>query len=146
MENLEGDLGEFEDILQEVKEDYVFQDPEAHLIETSGKVDHAQSVVQQIENEYKNLPDISVERAKERKELEAKLKSLQKQLKSTKNVKNHRNVKANTERANMRKKLKEKIERVKDDLYRLEREEEGAAVTPSQLVDEMLAKKDSCPV
>jgi len=105
------------------------------------KFDYADTVVQGIENEYKDLPDIKAERKKEKEALTKKLKDLQSKVKKIKNIKNYKMAEQNAKKAESRKKIRAEIESVKDKLHAIDMEEKGSEVTSGQLLNETLKNK-----
>lgn len=103
--------------------------------------DYAESIIAKIEDEYKNMPSVDVERKKEREGLIKKITELTKSLNKCKNVKNHRKTQINQTLAEKRKKIKTEIEKVKDALHQISVEEKGANVSSQRLVDATLANK-----
>lgn len=92
-------------------------------------------ILQDIEEDYKGIATKSQERKKERLALEKKLADKQTSLKKCKNVKNHRKTDINTKIAEKRKKLREEITQIKDELYNLALEEKGSQTTSESLVE-----------
>jgi hypothetical protein len=92
------------------------------------------TVVENIEEEFRNPNNPIAEREKDKAHLEARLAELTKKLKQTGNVKNHRAVVANAQRSQMRKVLREKIEEVKDGLEKIKMEEDGEKITAEKLM------------
>lgn len=125
-------------IFEEISNNLPVQ-PEANLVgegeHYSEDQSYGQRIVEKIEAEYKNAPDVAAERAMERKSLEEKLKILEKKLKNTKNVKNLRMRKLNAEKSAKRAVIRQEIDNIKDVLYNLSLEEKGAGITSTNLVD-----------
>lgn len=137
-QNLVPNEDELSSIFEEISNNLPVQ-PEANLVgegeEYSENKDYGQRILEKIEAEYKNAPDVEAERFLERKSLEERLKTLDKKLKGTKNVKNIRMRTLNAEKAAKRKLYRSQIEEIKDALYNLSLEEKGAGVTSTNLVD-----------
>lgn len=127
---------------------YVNPDPDASKPEPS--LDYAENVVSSIESEFNNMANSSENRRLHKEELTKKLAELNKKLRQTKNIKNHKMRTQNAAIAKKRKDLKAQIEAVKDDLYAISMEEAGEDVSSTSLVDasvnESLANKDTNPV
>jgi hypothetical protein len=97
--------------------------------------DYGQKIISSIEAEYKGLPDVSIDRVKEKAALSLKLKEKQNKLRNTKNIKNHKKVVQNAQISDIRKKLRAEIEEIKDQIYNIDLEEKGSNITSTNLVD-----------
>ncbi len=100
------------------------------------KKDYGQKMIDDIEAEYRGMPDIKAEREKEKNALTEKLKKLKNKLKSVKNVKNHKRVAANAQASELRKNLRAQIEKVEDQLYQIKMEEEGSTTNLTKLTQQ----------
>lgn len=103
--------------------------------------DYGQKVMAEIESEYRGLGSIKAEREKDRAKLNEKIRRLQHKLRTLKNVRNHRLININKDMASKRKAIKAEIERLKDLLYNIDEEENGASVTSEKLVESTLFSK-----
>ena len=113
----------------------ILQDERKEVGLPETKESYADKVIRDIENEYKGIGTARMERQKEKKELQDRLKETTKKLKNVKNVKNHKLVNINAKAAELRKKLREEIKEIKDRLYDIDIEEKGSEVSSSKMVD-----------
>lgn len=113
----------------------IAQNDQPVIEETNEPIDYGQKVMDAIENEYKNLPNVDTERKVEKALLEKQMKELTIKLRKTKNTKNHRRVIQNTAAATKRKEIKAKIEELKDQIYNIDLEDKGSNITSTNLTD-----------
>lgn len=118
---------------EDASHQYVNPDPDAS--KPVEKFDYAETIVSSFEDEFRNIPNAAAERRKHKEELTKKLADLTKKLKNTKNIKNHKMRAQNAVIAERRKKLREEIESVKDDLFAITQEESGENISSTSLVD-----------
>lgn len=137
---------EEDDIFDDIISSHVYINPDIAATAPSEKFDYAENVVNALEEEFKGL-SISVpeERKKHKEDLKTKLAILTKQLKSIKNVKNHRMRHINEKNAERRKKLRIQIETIKDDLYAIDLEEKGSEISSTSLVDATVQGFEAMP-
>jgi chromosome segregation ATPase len=121
--------------------DAIFDELDATVVELDKPYDHSETVVERIEAEYRQIPDAIRERELEKSTLTKEMETLKRKIKSTKNVRNHRMVVANTAKSTARKEMKDRIEKIKDRLYEIELEEKGSGITSQNMVDATLKKK-----
>lgn len=121
--------------------DAIFDELDATVVELDKPYDHSETVVERIEAEYRQIPDAIRERELEKSTLTREMETLKRKIKSTKNVRNHRMVVANTAKSTARKEMKDRIEKIKDRLYEIELEEKGSNITSQNMVDATLKRK-----
>lgn len=92
----------------------------------------ADKIVDEIEDTYKNLSEDVKSRKLEKEKIESQIKTLNKRLQKTKNVKNIKHTKDNTEKSTKRKQIKKQIEQLKDQLEGIEIEESGSKYLKGQ--------------
>lgn len=100
--------------------------------------EYTDRLVENIEDEFKAIMNKDIEhidedtsREREKEEISKKIKGLYRQLTQNKNIKNHRLVQHNSQRAENRKRLRKEIELCKLRLQEIEQEVKGKEVNPS---------------
>lgn len=113
--------GEFDNLFQMAKKE-----------STDKPYNYADEIMESLEKEYLLPQTMMNEREMEKKELNLKMGTLKRKLHQNKNIKNSRSP-ANRTRADNRKKIREKIERIKDRLYEIQLEEQGSNISSKDL-------------
>ena len=93
-------MAEFNELFEEgLLENQIFPEP----------LDIGEKVIQKVENEFKGYADEEKSRQDEEKEIQKDIKKLEIQLQKNKNIKNHKLLHVNSQRAEKRKEIKKKI-------------------------------------
>lgn len=108
------------------------------LVATTKQKSYADKLIDDIEKEYKNLSKEPEDREKEKKELGDRLREVKSKLKKTKNVRGVNHRAANEAQAEKRRKLRQEMKDIEDQLSLIEMEEEGTTFSTKAMLDKQL--------